>query len=101
MSAYLMQYVYIAAVSSMPEVSEALRKKIIGLYEKMMAYIDRSCFKKLDMQTRELVMINSRYGLSNILNGQLPLTYELREYCCSRLFKSLSYASDPFYLRGV
>ena len=100
-TAYHIQYIYATPIISAAWICDEIRKKLIDIHKILMRFIDKSCFKQLDMESRYIVMVNARFCLANLLTASLPVQYEIRQYCYEGLMKCLSYASDPFYTEAL
>lgn len=73
-----------------------LRKRGLKAADILLGYLDRKKFAALSEESRELVMINSRYSDGLFLTLK-PLTAEERSYRFNMLEQSIKYSQDPFY----
>lgn len=91
-----------ARISAVSDVSESYRRKGLASLDQLLAWLDKDRFLELDMDSRELVMINSRYGVC-------LYEYEYDDPSCKEastkrldmLERSLSFSKDPFYLEAL
>ena len=85
-------------ILSKPELVAGVRKRGLRAMEKMMVYLEKDRFPSLDEESKQLVLINSRYG-DGLFVTLMPLTEEERQARFAQLKRSIDLASDPFYLK--
>lgn len=87
-------------IISGPEITETIRKRGVRALETLLTFLDKDRFLSLDMESRELVMINSRYG-DGLFISMTPLSPEERSYRFRLLERSLALSEDPFYREAL
>ena len=83
-------------IVTLPELGAETRWRGTIALNRLMKFLEPEEFRKLDPESRELVMINSRYG-DGIFITMVPLTQSERDYRFRLVERSIACASDPFY----
>ncbi len=81
-----------------PEIASEYRVKGLKAYAELMKYLEKDAFKKLDDDSRVLVLINSRFGaaLNEFTRGERGWEEGLNDRI-EMLERSIELAHDPFY----
>lgn len=85
-------------VVSDPGIVGAIRREGRAALEEMLTFLEEERFEKLSMESRELVMIDARYG-DGLFLSQTELTQEERSFRFALLRRALSFEADPFFRR--
>ncbi|MCR5179334.1 MAG: HD domain-containing protein [Lachnospiraceae bacterium] len=83
-----------------PEITDSVRKRGVDALDRLLSYLDKDKYLKLSMESRELVMINSRYGIG-MFHTMLPLSKAERRRRMKLLETSMSLADDPWYQKAL
>ncbi len=83
-----------------PEITDSIRERGLDALDRILSYLDKDKFLKLSMDSRELVMINSRYGIG-LYHTMLPLAAIDRKRRMRLLEASLYLADDPWYQKAL
>ena len=82
------------------EITETIRRRGKEALDRILEYLDHDKFLKLSNENRELVMINSRYGVA-LYVSMAPLSREELDLRFELMNRSIAYADDPFYLDNL
>ncbi len=88
-------------VVSAPELLDDVRKSGLGVINRMLDYLERDKFIKLDEECRGIVMVASRYGPVSFSNSMRPLSDKERASFLNLMKRSLAYAGDRFYIDAL
>lgn len=73
-------------------------ERAIAAHDELMTYLEPSRFEALDAESRETVMVDSRYGVNAIWGfGNEPIRPELRQRRLEIPERMKGLAADPFY----
>ena len=81
-------------------VTDAIRKRGEAAFDKLISFMDHDKFLKLSPESRELVMINSRFGIA-LYGSMIPLSRDERELRLFILDRAMKYTEDPFYRENL
>lgn len=83
-------------VVSNHKIIDSYRKKGTDALEKLLVYLDKEKFLSLSQGSREIVLINSRYGAS-LYESQDPYNIAMAEEQLRILENALKISEDPFF----
>ena len=81
-------------------IKQRLRERGQKALDMILYYLDKDRFLSLSEESRKILMVNSRFA-DAIYEDIQKQSDELRKYQFDLLFKSIKYASDPFYLEAL
>ena len=87
-------------IISRPQLAASLRERGLKALDKLLHYLEKDRFLTLSEESRELVLINSRYG-NGLFASLLPLSDEERNLRFLLLSRSISLAEEPFYVEAT
>ena len=81
-----------------PEIADEYRQKGLRAYTELMKYLDKDAFKKLDDESRDLILINSRFGalLNEYTKGEKGWEKGVKDRV-NMLERAIEVVNDPFY----
>lgn len=87
-------------ITTAPEIAAHFHRTALAALEKILGYLDKERFIKLNYESRESVLINSRYGAALYENFSAS-TAEAAEKKLAFLKRALTIMEDPFYMQAM
>ena len=87
-------------IHTAPEITDRIMKAGLTAFEHITSYLDKDKFSRLSDESKELILIDSRYGDGLFILAR-PLTADERKYRFDKIRKSIALQDDPFYTREL